>query len=444
MLVSTSGNFGGFRFYCQKILPAVYDDSLSYYELVCKLDQYIKELTEVTNTQSDAIKELQDTLAEFMAGTFDPYIEEKVDEWFEEHEPELTDIITNLQINFNHSSMYGGDATLIFDIFDIDENLTLDSYHTKISRDKATNMLHFDIVIRNATQNYIHLATSPLFKLKNFFMRRYNTLDIYMPAMIYRFTSDSNMSLPSTRVLESAYPANIKLVRDGNDAGVYVNYNMGYNRELVINGEAPIASLFSWLCSSFFNNELCASVCSYFLHGPGGSSDSWEGELIYGAAEGMSTVEWNNARIDPTSGRSDCSGITYMAYKNFGFHPQNTVQQSYLTDGIFVAYAPAGEKLDLSNARPGDIICYQRADDEENYPVESYISWTHCSIYAGNNVTYEMAKYYPEIETRAGHIDGYGPYMIETPADEYRMNAEVNSITNHSSSGFNRCVVRFM
>lgn len=30
-----------FRFWCQKVLPLVYDDSLSYYEVLCKLTDYI-------------------------------------------------------------------------------------------------------------------------------------------------------------------------------------------------------------------------------------------------------------------------------------------------------------------------------------------------------------------------------------------------------------------
>ena len=30
-----------FKFWCQKVLPLVYDDSLSYYEVLCKLTEYI-------------------------------------------------------------------------------------------------------------------------------------------------------------------------------------------------------------------------------------------------------------------------------------------------------------------------------------------------------------------------------------------------------------------
>ena len=35
-----------FRFWCQKVLPAVYDDSLSYYELLCKVVDYLNKVME--------------------------------------------------------------------------------------------------------------------------------------------------------------------------------------------------------------------------------------------------------------------------------------------------------------------------------------------------------------------------------------------------------------
>ena len=32
------------HFYCQKVLPLAYDDSLSYYELLCKVVKYVNDL----------------------------------------------------------------------------------------------------------------------------------------------------------------------------------------------------------------------------------------------------------------------------------------------------------------------------------------------------------------------------------------------------------------
>lgn len=87
---------GAFRFWCQKVLPAVYDDSLSYYELLCKVMKWLEDLTTVTNTQSDAITELQTTLQNFIDGEITPYIEEKINEWFDENQPQIVADISQL------------------------------------------------------------------------------------------------------------------------------------------------------------------------------------------------------------------------------------------------------------------------------------------------------------------------------------------------------------
>lgn len=38
------GDLKHFRFWCQKVLPLVYDESLSYYEVLCKVVKYINDL----------------------------------------------------------------------------------------------------------------------------------------------------------------------------------------------------------------------------------------------------------------------------------------------------------------------------------------------------------------------------------------------------------------
>ena len=47
-----------FRFWCQKVLPLVYDDSLSYYELLCKVVDYLNRTMEDVNTAVDDITNL--------------------------------------------------------------------------------------------------------------------------------------------------------------------------------------------------------------------------------------------------------------------------------------------------------------------------------------------------------------------------------------------------
>ena len=48
-----------FRFWCQKVLPLVYDDSLSYYELLCKVVDYLNKVIEDVNTLADDVEEFE-------------------------------------------------------------------------------------------------------------------------------------------------------------------------------------------------------------------------------------------------------------------------------------------------------------------------------------------------------------------------------------------------
>lgn len=48
-----------FRIWCQKVLPLVYDDSLSYYEVLCKVVKYINELIDADKVLSDEIEGLK-------------------------------------------------------------------------------------------------------------------------------------------------------------------------------------------------------------------------------------------------------------------------------------------------------------------------------------------------------------------------------------------------
>lgn len=47
-----------FRFWCQKVLPLVYDDTLSYYELLCKVVDYLNKTMEDVNTLSGDVEAL--------------------------------------------------------------------------------------------------------------------------------------------------------------------------------------------------------------------------------------------------------------------------------------------------------------------------------------------------------------------------------------------------
>lgn len=52
-----------FKFWCYKVLPLVYDDSLSYYEVLCKVVEYINELIEQDKIFGEELNALRADLA---------------------------------------------------------------------------------------------------------------------------------------------------------------------------------------------------------------------------------------------------------------------------------------------------------------------------------------------------------------------------------------------
>lgn len=51
---------GNFRFWCQKVLPLVYDESLSYYEVLCKLISYMENMFSTQENFQTALNELNE------------------------------------------------------------------------------------------------------------------------------------------------------------------------------------------------------------------------------------------------------------------------------------------------------------------------------------------------------------------------------------------------
>lgn len=86
------GKIGNFRFWSQKILPAVYDDSLSYYELLAKLTEKINEIIETYTGYDELFEEtlrllaqFQEELNDFKEHGFDEYYAEQVAQWINDH-----------------------------------------------------------------------------------------------------------------------------------------------------------------------------------------------------------------------------------------------------------------------------------------------------------------------------------------------------------------------
>lgn len=95
-MIAPLGEIGAFRFWCQKVLPAVYDDSLSYYELLCKVIDKLNEVIEQSNEQSQVItiianelENLKSLFEQFMESGFDDYYKDQVEKWLDAHMTEI-------------------------------------------------------------------------------------------------------------------------------------------------------------------------------------------------------------------------------------------------------------------------------------------------------------------------------------------------------------------
>ena len=75
----TDSSMKTFRFWCQKVLPLVYDNSLSYYEVLCKVVEYLNKLMEDDNQLVEELAELQAALEEVqeLIDNFDTEVVEK-------------------------------------------------------------------------------------------------------------------------------------------------------------------------------------------------------------------------------------------------------------------------------------------------------------------------------------------------------------------------------
>lgn len=73
-----------FKMWCYKVLPLVYDESLSYYEILCKVVKYINNLIEqdkiIGNELNDLKKEL-DTVNKWIDDFDTSYIEKIVTQY---------------------------------------------------------------------------------------------------------------------------------------------------------------------------------------------------------------------------------------------------------------------------------------------------------------------------------------------------------------------------
>ena len=104
-----------FRWWCQKVLPLVYDDSLSYYELLCKVVTYLNNvITDVANVEGnldelrDAFIELQDYVNEYLTDArMQQMVNNKLDEMAEDGTLDVVlNSLTHLEVKMDGTTVF--------------------------------------------------------------------------------------------------------------------------------------------------------------------------------------------------------------------------------------------------------------------------------------------------------------------------------------------------
>lgn len=73
-------NITPFRYWCHKVLPLVYDDSLSYYELLCKVVEKLNEVIGLTDETKKIVDELKNYVDNYFGSPeFEQLINDKLD-----------------------------------------------------------------------------------------------------------------------------------------------------------------------------------------------------------------------------------------------------------------------------------------------------------------------------------------------------------------------------
>lgn len=92
---------GSFRFWCQHVLPLVYDDSLSYYELLCKVVNYLNDVINNVDAIHDEMTDIINAFNELKAYVDDYFenldVQEEINNKLDEmaQDGTLSDIINN-------------------------------------------------------------------------------------------------------------------------------------------------------------------------------------------------------------------------------------------------------------------------------------------------------------------------------------------------------------
>lgn len=156
------------KFWCQKVLPLVYDDSLSYYELLCKIVHYLNNIINDVSICETNIEKLLEAYKQ---------LEKYVNEYFDnlDLQGEVNKVIDNMINNGTFQSMFGNADNveqMKNTIYSVGRVITTEGYYTKGDGGSNTYLTTSNIVndfsIKSNRDDNIYFTPLEVFNAKIF------------------------------------------------------------------------------------------------------------------------------------------------------------------------------------------------------------------------------------------------------------------------------------
>ena len=358
-----------FRFWCQKVLPLVYDDSLSYYEVLCKLRDFVNELAE----------RIADVFSDLGA-----LVKENVDNWLDEH-PEATTTVQDGSLTIEKFSTalkkrmvicvtdYGVDntgtndnAVLLNELFAENGNATyFFPKGTYVVNDTLTIDDSCEIIFDSDAEIVVNSFVETLFRLSTT-QESYNSVFEYDRYLIKGGTINCNNNVNTVFLIGVTYKSHMVDVKmkNFNEYGIHIlggghflvdncliwgkagnatygYYNAGYDGNLidtvVVNCNTAYSSAVDWYtnCTGWLDergtyaNSICfenRSKCFYTQCACDTYQIGWKGKF-------NSTSEITNGHVMNNAGVATPTANTYVFY--------GEQQAKFYYNNLFVALTPA-------------------------------------------------------------------------------------------------------
>ena len=346
-----------FKFWCQKVLPTIYDDSLSYYEAICKMATYLDATIDQVNEFQKMIDALPETILN--SEEFQKMVQDAVDGKIDALYKVVQDALDAFEKEQDAFEKQVNESNAAF-------QQQVNADNTKFKNDVNTANSQFQQQVNNKLTGY-ETSNAQFQQQVNNKLTGYETSDA-------QFKQEVNTKLSGYETDNAAFKQQVNAKVDEIPAKIaeYPKY------PLCQNSNGAVTNLFDVLMTYYHKNTLVydnfktpfntsAAPVSSGKYGIDCSS------LVQLCLMGVpyENTRWFNDKNAPTSG--------YYFGEDLIIDPEADRPYGMLSDDMckwFVEHGYYFETDDPTQLRPGDVV-FMTFNDES----PTYKHVTHCNIF---------------------------------------------------------------